>query len=242
MLDDCHAATEATICLCHFEADIAAAKDDQMLRHIVEFQSLDVRKWSGRIEARYARNGRVCSNIEENLIARQHARPAVVQVHLERFRRHEIPCSHDQFRTARFVQVKMPRDLPIDHLALALQHSLHVDGGGICYRSEPTGLADQIGDLRAPDFVLARQAVGVGAGTANKLALNDSGSLARLGYVPGQIFAAFSTSKDKGFKPFRLSHGYVLSRVTSSCLVEVRPSVHPASANRLMQQREPHPS
>jgi uncharacterized protein GlcG (DUF336 family) len=32
---------------------------------------------------------------EKNLIADQHARPAVIQAHLERFRCHEIPDSHD---------------------------------------------------------------------------------------------------------------------------------------------------
>src|ERR1700732_389962 len=75
MLDDRNAAAEAAICPRQFEADVAAAEHDQMLRHIVEFQSLDVRKRSGRIEARHARNCRVCSDVEETLIARQHARP-----------------------------------------------------------------------------------------------------------------------------------------------------------------------
>ena len=76
MLDDRDAATEAAICLCHFEADIPAAEHDQMLRHIVEFHRLDIRKRSGRIEARHTRNCRVCSDIDENPIAHQHARPA----------------------------------------------------------------------------------------------------------------------------------------------------------------------
>jgi hypothetical protein len=91
-----------------------------MLRHIVEFQQLDVCKWSGRIETGHARNCRLCSDVDENLIADQHACPAVIQAHLKRFRCHEIPGSHDQFRAARFVQVTMFRDQPIDHLALAL--------------------------------------------------------------------------------------------------------------------------
>src|SRR5205807_2880951 len=62
MLDDRNAAAEAAICLRHFEADIPATKHDQVLWHIVEFQRLDVRKRPGRIEARYARNCRVCSD------------------------------------------------------------------------------------------------------------------------------------------------------------------------------------
>ncbi len=39
-------------------------------------------------------------------------------------------------------------------------------------------------------------------------------------HVPGQIHAAISTAKDKGFNPFRLRHGYVLSCVICLCLVE----------------------
>jgi hypothetical protein len=62
MLDDRYAAAEATICLSHFQGDIPAAEHDQMLRHIVEFQRLDVGKRPGRIEAGYPRNGRVCSD------------------------------------------------------------------------------------------------------------------------------------------------------------------------------------
>ena len=61
-----------------------------MVRHIAELQRLDVRKRSGRIEARHIWNCRMGSNVEKNLIARQHARPAVIQTDLERFRSHEI--------------------------------------------------------------------------------------------------------------------------------------------------------
>jgi hypothetical protein len=32
-----------------------------------------------------------------------------------------------------------------------------------------------------------------------------------LRHMPGQKHAAISTAKDKGFKPFRLSHRYLLS-------------------------------
>src|SRR5439155_3205521 len=43
---------------------------------------------------------RVCADIEEDLVGRQHARPAVVEAHLERFRRHEMPRPHDQLGAA----------------------------------------------------------------------------------------------------------------------------------------------
>ena len=75
MLDDRNAAAEAAKCLCQLKADIAAAEHDQMVRHIVELQRLDVRDRSGRIEARHIRNCRVGSDVEKNLIARQNAAP-----------------------------------------------------------------------------------------------------------------------------------------------------------------------
>jgi hypothetical protein len=66
----------------------------------------------------------------------------------------------------------------------------------------------QIGDLRAPNLVLAGKAVDIGAGAANPTAGRTApGSR----HMPGQIRAAISTAKDKSFKPFRLSHSYLLS-------------------------------
>ena len=90
-LDDRHAAAEATIGLRQFEADIAAAEHDQMRRQVVELQRLDMRERPGRLEAGNVRDGRVRSDVEEDLLAGQHARAAVVQAHLERLRRHEAP-------------------------------------------------------------------------------------------------------------------------------------------------------
>jgi|GEM_PF-5423744 len=66
ILDDPHAATEATISLCQFEADISAAEHDQVWGQTVEFQCLDICDRPGSIEAGNARNRRVCSEIEEN--------------------------------------------------------------------------------------------------------------------------------------------------------------------------------
>jgi len=91
MLDDRDAAAEATVSLGQLEADVAAAEHDQMRRHIVELQSLDMGERPRRFETRNARNGRVRSDVEENLLAREHTRPAVVEADLERFRRHKTP-------------------------------------------------------------------------------------------------------------------------------------------------------
>jgi len=50
MLDDRDAAAEATVSLGQLEADIAAAEHDQMRRHIVELQSLDMGERPCRFE------------------------------------------------------------------------------------------------------------------------------------------------------------------------------------------------
>jgi hypothetical protein len=64
--------------------------------------------------------------------------------------------------------------------------------------------------FRAPDLVLAGQAVGVGTGTADQLAFNDGGAMPGFGHVPGQIFAAFAATEDEHFKVFRLGHFQLL--------------------------------
>ena len=125
-LDDRHAAAEAAISLGQFEADIAAAEHDQMRRQVVELQSLDMGERPGGLEARNIRNCRVRSDVEENLVTRQHARPAVIQPHLERFRRHKTPAPHDQFGAGRLVVLQMQIDFAVDHVALALANLRHV--------------------------------------------------------------------------------------------------------------------
>jgi hypothetical protein len=91
VLDDRHAAAEAAVSLGELEADIAATEHDQMCRHIVELESFDMGERPRRFQAGNIRNGGVRSDVEENLLAREHARPAVVEAHLERFRRHKTP-------------------------------------------------------------------------------------------------------------------------------------------------------
>ena len=41
-LDDCHAAAEPAVGLCHFQSDRAAADDDQMVGQSIELQRLDI--------------------------------------------------------------------------------------------------------------------------------------------------------------------------------------------------------
>src|SRR5206468_3524710 len=97
MLDDRHAATEATVRLGQFETDIATPEYDQMWRQVVEIQSLNIGERLGSLEARNTRDCRMRADVEEHLVTRQHARPAVIQAHFECFRRNKAPSSHDQF-------------------------------------------------------------------------------------------------------------------------------------------------
>ena len=115
-----HAAAEAAISLGHFETDIAAAEHDQTWRQVAELQRLDVGKRPSRLETANGRNCRVRSDVEENLVARQRARAAVIQLHFERFRRDKAPASHDQLAASRIVVVQMQRNFAIDHVLLAL--------------------------------------------------------------------------------------------------------------------------
>src|SRR5262249_61117735 len=96
-----------------------------------------------------------------------YARPAIIETHLERFRRHKAPVTHDQFGAGRLVIVQMRSDLAADHVALALNNGLHVGGHGTGHHTELRTVPRQMRDLRAPNLVLARQTGDVGAGSAD---------------------------------------------------------------------------
>jgi hypothetical protein len=127
-------------------------------------------------------------------------------------RRDELPRPHDQLGAARPVALQVQGDLPLDYVALALPYARHIDRPGSGYRPERRRAADQIGDLGAPDLVLAREAIGVGARAADQLAFHDGRPISGVGQVPGQMFARLATAEDEHVKPFRLSHEALLAR------------------------------
>src|SRR5258708_2093384 len=73
-----------------------------------------------------------------------HARPAVIELHLERLRRHKTAGPPDQFVARRFLVLQMEVDLALDHVALALPTLCHVrrDGPGD-HRAELRGVLRQ---------------------------------------------------------------------------------------------------
>jgi hypothetical protein len=149
------------------------------------------------------------ANIDHHAIAGQNAPAAAVQAYFDGLRRDEPAGAHDQLGPARPVTVEVHRDQPVDHLALARQHLRHVDGGGAGHRSEPIGVTDQLGDFSAPDLILAREAVGVGAGTADQLALDHHGSIACSRHMPGQEFAGLAAAENQEVNALGLGHHHL---------------------------------
>src|SRR5260221_301686 len=160
------------------------------------------------LKARNVRNCRVRSDVEENLVARQHARPAVIQTHLERLRRHKTTRPHDQFGAARPVVLQVIGNQAVNHVALAPANRRHVDRDGTGRHAELRGVVHQMRDLRAPNLILAGQAGDVGAGAPDPPALHDGGPPPGLCHMPSQELATRSTAKDQDFKLFWLSHEF----------------------------------
>jgi hypothetical protein len=131
-LDDRHAAAKAPVSLRQFETDKATSQHDQLRRQIVELESFDVRQRPGGIETGNGWYRRMRANIKENLVAREHSRPAIVEANLQRLRRHKASVPNDQLGAGRHEILQMQIDLAPDHIALAAQNRSHVgrDGTG----------------------------------------------------------------------------------------------------------------
>src|SRR5229473_1705886 len=176
-LHDAYAAAEASIGLCQLQANISATKHDQMVGQSIELERLDIGERRGRRETRNIRDRRMRPEIEGHAIAGQNAGTAVIQCNLDGFRRDEAARTHDQLGAAGLVAVEVHGDQAVDHLALSCQHSLHVGGGGTRHDPKAIGVVNEIGNFRAPNLVLAGQAVGVRARTADQLAFDDGGAV-----------------------------------------------------------------
>src|SRR5262245_16422255 len=218
VLDDRHLAAEATVGLGHFETDIATPEDDQVCGQIIELQSLDMRERSGLLEARHRGNCRMRSNVEEHLVARKDACPAVIQAHLERSRRHKSPTAHDQLGTALLVTLQVPGNLGRDHVTLALAYGRHVDRDRTADRAELSRVTYQVRDLRAPDLVLTRHAGDVGTGAPDPPALHDDRASAGSRQMPSQKLAPRSTTKDQCVNSLWLGHTFLRVRLSRRAL------------------------
>src|SRR5215831_4081086 len=161
----------------------------------------------GGIEAGNARNCRVRTDVEENLVAREHACAAVIEAHLERLRRHKAPGPHDQLAAGCLVEMYMQRNLALDHIALTLADPCHVGRDSTAdHRAELGGVTCQMRDPRAPNLVLAREAGDIGTRAPDPAALDDGRPSPRSRHMPSYLLAALATAKDQNFEPLCFRH------------------------------------
>src|ERR1700749_1590661 len=99
-LDDGHAAAEAAISLRHLDAGVTAAEHDQVWRDLVEFQRFDVSEGARLLQARNVRKRGMRANVDDDLLALERARAAVVQRSLDGPGADETATAHDEFGTA----------------------------------------------------------------------------------------------------------------------------------------------
>ena len=125
--DDGHAATEATIGLRQLEAHVAAAKDDQVFRKVVQIQGLDVSQRARLREAGGVIDPRTRPGVDHDGLAAKRLGPARVERDLDGLRRDEASVAHDELRAALPVVRLMERDEPVHHLPLAVADGGHVD-------------------------------------------------------------------------------------------------------------------
>jgi hypothetical protein len=178
-----------------------------MLRRHVELERADVCQRFCRLETRNIRDRRMRADVDEHLLAREHAFASVVERHLEGLRRNEAARPPDELGAARPVGLEMERRLAFDHVAFAFAHLRHVDRERSRHGAERSRSLGEMRDPRAPDLVLARQACHGRAGAADPLALDDSDAPAFLRQMPGQQLAALAAAKDENVEVFGLGHG-----------------------------------
>jgi hypothetical protein len=152
------------------------------------------------------RNCRVCPDIKEDLIGYQHTCCSVVQFHLDGFRRYKTPIAHDQFGTARRIDLQVLRNLTLHHLALAPANRCHIDSDGTSHRAIAPAVTRELRDLRTRNLILARHAGDVGTGATNPLSLHDGSPSSRLRHMPTQKLAARPAAEDENFKLLKFWH------------------------------------
>jgi hypothetical protein len=204
--DDRHATAEAAVGLRHFDPDIASAQHDQVRRQVIEFQCFDVRECAGGFETRNIRDRSVRADIEDHLIAGEQARAAVVQGDLDGLWAGKATAAHDQFGAAALVGTEVECDLAIDHVLLAAAHLAHVDLDTRRQRTELRGVLYQMGDPRAPEFVLGRQAGNGGTRAADPAALHDGNLFAGMAQMPCKLLSALAAAEDYDIEVFGLRH------------------------------------
>jgi hypothetical protein len=81
------------------------------------------------------------------------------------------------------ISLQVKSDEPVDHVSLALQNLRHVDRYRAGCDAELFCARDDVGNVGAPDFILAGEAIDIRAGTTNPATLDYCRPLA--GLSPG---------------------------------------------------------
>src|SRR5215472_3606396 len=161
----------------------------------------------GGLEAGDTRNCCVRTDIEENLVTRQHTCAAAIEAYLKRLRRHKTPGPHDQLAASCLVEINMLRNPGLDHIALTLADLPHIGRDRTAdHRAELGGVTRQMRDPRAPNLVLAGEAGDIATGAPDPAALDNGSPSPRPRHMPSHLFAALATAEDQDIEPLYFRH------------------------------------
>ncbi len=195
-LDDGDLGTEVPEGLRHFQADVAAADDDEVRGQHVERERLDVRERYGFAQARDRWNGGACAKVEEDALAREPARAALAG-NFDDARLDEPPPPEHEVEAALGKGFRIGRDHAGDDLGCAAGDSTHVDGGGFRRNPERAGPTNERRYGCATHQGLGWDAGNVNARAANHPGFHDGHAPAAPGLVHGQGLASFAAAQDQ---------------------------------------------
>src|SRR5437016_6132760 len=98
------------------------------------------------------------AQIQEHAVAVQSAYAAVPQSHLNGARSDEAALAKDQFGAAFLVLVDVHADEPVNHPPLASPHLGNINRRRRSAATEIAVMTDEVGHLRAVDYIFCRQA------------------------------------------------------------------------------------
>ena len=100
----------------------------------------------------------------------------------------------------------MERDLTIDHLLFALADPAHIGSDSIGRCAKLRGVPNEMGDPRAPQFVLGWETGNGRARATDPAAFHNRDFLAGTAEVPREQLAALATSENDRIELFRPRH------------------------------------
>ena len=204
--DERHLRAEAAQGLRKFQADVAAAENDEMLRDAIEIESFDVRHGIGGGHPGSFGDGGAGTEVEEDAIAFDDARAAGIQGNFHFLGGDKARRAHDQLRARLFIKFQVDLDVAFDHFAFAALDAGHIGGERAEIEAEFGGARGVGVHFGALNNVFAGQAGDVGAGAADKFAFYDCGTMAFAGEGPGDVLPCFPASDDEMFVVFDVGH------------------------------------